>query len=49
LLQKGALAEKSLALQKSVGCDVEWWTPDEIRKHYPLYYPSGYEGGTFGS
>jgi len=43
-----ALAEKSLALQKSVGCDVEWWTPDEIRKHYPLYFPSGYEGGTFG-
>ena len=43
-----ALAEKALALQKSVGCDVEWWTPDEIRKHYPLYFPSGYEGGTFG-
>jgi FAD-dependent oxidoreductase domain-containing protein 1 len=44
-----ALAENSLALQKSVGCDVEWWTPEEIRKHYPLYFPSRYEGGTFGS
>jgi FAD-dependent oxidoreductase domain-containing protein 1 len=43
-----APAEKALALQKSVGCDVEWWTPEEIRKHYPLYFPSGYEGGTFG-
>ena len=43
-----ALAEKALALQKSVGCDVEWWTREDIRKHYPLYFPSGYEGGTFG-
>ena len=43
-----ALAEKALALQKSVGCDVEWWTPEDIRKYYPLYFPSGYEGGTFG-
>ena len=42
------LAERALALQKSLGCDVEWWTPEEIRKHYPLYFPSGYEGGTFG-
>jgi FAD-dependent oxidoreductase domain-containing protein 1 len=43
-----ALAEKALALQKSVGCEVEWWTPEDIRRHYPLYFPSGYEGGTFG-
>ena len=43
-----ALAEKALALQKSVGCDVEWWTREDIRKHYPLYFPSGCEGGTFG-
>lgn len=42
------LAEKALALQKSLGCDVEWWTPEEIGKRYPLYFPSGYEGGTFG-
>jgi FAD-dependent oxidoreductase domain-containing protein 1 len=42
------LAERALALQKSLGCDVEWWTPEEIRKHYPWYFPSGYEGGTFG-
>jgi FAD-dependent oxidoreductase domain-containing protein 1 len=47
-LEGRALAEKALALQKSVGCDVEWWPPEEIRKHYPLYFPSGYEGGTFG-
>jgi glycine/D-amino acid oxidase-like deaminating enzyme len=43
-----AHAEKALALQKSLGCEVEWWTPGEVRKRYPLYHPSGYEGGTFG-
>jgi len=42
-------ADKALALQKSLKCEVEWWSPEEIRKHYPLYFPSGYEGGTFGS
>jgi FAD-dependent oxidoreductase domain-containing protein 1 len=43
-----ALADKALALQKNLGCEVEWWAPEDIGKHYPLYIPSGYEGGTFG-
>ena len=42
-------SEKSLALQQSLGCRVAWWSPREIREHYPLYDPTGYVGGTFGA
>ena len=31
-----------------LGCKVEWWTPKQIKDHYPLYNPEGYVGGTFG-
>jgi glycine/D-amino acid oxidase-like deaminating enzyme len=43
------LAETSLALQKSLGCQVEWWTPEKIKERYPLYAPGGLAGGTFGA
>lgn len=42
------LAENALAMQKHLGCRVEWWSPAEIRKYYPLYDPSRMVGGTFG-
>lgn len=41
-------AEKALALQKDLGCPVEWWSLEMIQKHYPLYDPKGFVGGTFG-
>ncbi len=41
-------AEKSLALQQGLGCDVEWWTPEKIRERFPIYTTSGFEGGSFG-
>lgn len=41
-------AKGSLALQQSLGCSVEWWTPEQITDHYPLYKPDHYVGGTFG-
>jgi FAD-dependent oxidoreductase domain-containing protein 1 len=41
-------AERDLEVQKSLGCPVEWWSPREIKEHYPLYDASTYEGGTFG-
>jgi FAD-dependent oxidoreductase domain-containing protein 1 len=41
-------ADRSLAMQKGQGCEVTWWSRDEIKEHYPLYSPDGYEGGTFG-
>ncbi|MCG2777944.1 MAG: FAD-binding oxidoreductase [Desulfobacterales bacterium] len=44
-----SVAEEALALQKGLGCNVEWWSPEQIREHYPLYQPTGLLGGTFGS
>ena len=43
-----SVAEEALALQKDLGCQVEWWSPEQIREHYPLYQPTGLLGGTFG-
>lgn len=41
-------AEDALAMQQALGCRVEWWDPEMIRKQYPLYDTTGYVGGTFG-
>jgi glycine/D-amino acid oxidase-like deaminating enzyme len=41
-------AERSLALQRRLGCQVEWWNPDRIRETYPLYNLEGLVGGVFG-
>ena len=41
-------AEEALGVQKSLGCEVEWWSPNQIKEHYPLYDPTDYVGGTFG-
>jgi glycine/D-amino acid oxidase-like deaminating enzyme len=41
-------AEKALALQLSLGCRVDWWSPEKIRRNYPLYNPEGLAGATFG-
>lgn len=42
-------ALEALSMQKHMGCPVDWWSPEEIRTHYPLYDPAGYAGGTFGA
>ncbi len=42
-------AEAGLALQQSLGCQVEWLTPDEIKQRHPLCDPAGCVGGTFGT
>jgi glycine/D-amino acid oxidase-like deaminating enzyme len=41
-------AEKALALQQSLGCRADWWSPEKIKRCYPLYEPKGLAGGTFG-
>ena len=41
-------AKEALELQQSLGCRVEWWKPERVRKQYPLYRPDSYAGGTFG-
>jgi len=42
-----AHAKAAFELQQSLGCEVEWWTPDRIKARYPLYDPGDLEG-TFG-
>lgn len=44
-----AEARAAMAMQRQLGCQVQWWTPEEIKARYPLYAPQGVAGGTFGS
>jgi glycine/D-amino acid oxidase-like deaminating enzyme len=46
--QNREAARRAYDLQLSLGCRVEWWSPDQIRARYPLYDTSGIVGGTFG-
>jgi FAD-dependent oxidoreductase domain-containing protein 1 len=41
-------AEEAINLQQSLGCRVEWWAPEKIKRNYPLYAPEHLAGGTFG-
>jgi len=41
-------ARKAFELQKSLSCQVEWWSPKEIMKRFPLYDVSPFSAGTFG-
>jgi glycine/D-amino acid oxidase-like deaminating enzyme len=42
-------AESGLATQRELGCQVEWLSPAEVSRRYPLLLPSGYAGATFGA
>ena len=44
-----AESKRSLDLQQRLGCQVEWWSPQQIVEHYPLYDPAHCVGGTFGT
>ena len=41
-------AEQGYALQRSLGCKVEWLSPEQVQLHYPFYNLEGCVGGTFG-
>jgi glycine/D-amino acid oxidase-like deaminating enzyme len=41
-------ARRAYDLQLSLGCRVEWWSPEQIKERYPLYDTTGILGGTFG-
>jgi len=43
-----ALAEESLALQKKLGCEVEWWSSEKMQREFPILSAKGLVGGTFG-
>lgn len=42
-------ARTAMAMQQSLGCRVQWWSPEEIKARYPLYVPRDVAGGTFGA
>ena len=41
-------AMESMALQKQLGCKVDWWSPEEIKIQFPLLSLEGFVGATFG-
>ena len=41
-------ARRGFDLQRSLGCRVEWLSPNEIKARYPLYETANLVGGTFG-
>ncbi|SLM31820.1 FAD dependent oxidoreductase [Desulfamplus magnetovallimortis] len=42
-------ARRAFEMQKELGCAIEWWSPDTIKKRYPIYENlDGIVGGTFG-
>ena len=41
-------AKDAFALQKRLGCKIEWWSLEKIRERYPLFDPKGLFGGSFG-
>lgn len=43
-----AAAENDMALQKGLGCNVEWWSRDKIEKRMAQCNLNGYVGATYG-
>ena len=42
-----AAARRAYELQKSLDCNVEWWSTDKIKQQFPLYAPHQFVGGTY--
>lgn len=40
---------EAFELQKSLGCPIQWWSPDQAREAYPLYKTDGFVGCAFGA
>jgi len=41
-------ARRALDLQQSLGCRIEWWTPQKIKAAFALYETGNFIGGTYG-
>jgi FAD-dependent oxidoreductase domain-containing protein 1 len=39
-------ARRAFEMQRDLGCQVQWWSPQTIKQHYPLYEPDAFIGGT---
>lgn len=42
-------AKAGLAVQQSLGCDVRWVTPEELKADYPILSTEGIAGATYGA
>ena len=42
------VAREAFELQRSLGCNIQWWDPETIKAQYPLYEVENFLGGTFG-
>jgi FAD-dependent oxidoreductase domain-containing protein 1 len=40
-------ARRAFEMQKDLECQVQWWSSQTIKQHYPLYEPEPFVGGTF--
>jgi glycine/D-amino acid oxidase-like deaminating enzyme len=40
-------ARHAFDMQKDLGCQVQWWSPQTIKQHFPLYEPEQFVAGTF--
>ena len=40
-------ARDAAEMQKNLGCRTQWWSRQTIKRHYPLYEPEKFVGGTF--
>jgi FAD-dependent oxidoreductase domain-containing protein 1 len=41
-------SRQAFDLQNSLGCRIEWWTPQKIKETFPLYESANFLGGTYG-
>lgn len=39
---------EGMLLQRSLGCEVSWLTPEDVQRYFPLYNLKGCVAGTFG-
>ena len=45
--QEETAARRAFEMQKDLGCQVQWWSPQTIKQHFPLYEPEKFVAGTF--
>ena len=43
------MAKAAFDLQKSLGCQIDWWSPEQIQTRFPEFEPTEFTGATFGS
>ena len=42
------MMRRAYEMQTGLGCHIQWWDRETIKRRYPLYNPEKYTGGAFG-